>query len=137
MLIRPSSSRTLTAFSTLTYDAIHRQKRPEAIMGYTITPTELKTRLDKGDTLVLLDVREQWEFDLAKLSGSTLIPLGTLPQSLAKLNRDAEIIAICHHGMRSADATNFLLQQGFPNVKNLVGGIDAWSAQIDRSVPRY
>lgn len=106
-------------------------------MGYTITPTELKTRLDKGDTLVLLDVREQWEFDLAKLNGSTLIPLGNLPQSLAKLNRDAEIIAICHHGMRSADATNFLLQQGFPNVKNLVGGIDAWSAQIDRSVPRY
>ena len=106
-------------------------------MGYTITPLELKSRLDKGDQLVLLDVREQWEFDLAKLNGSTLIPLATLPNSLVKLNRDAEIIAICHHGMRSADATNFLLQQGFPNVKNLVGGIDAWSAQVDRSVPRY
>ena len=77
------------------------------------------------------------EFDLAKVNGSTLIPLATLPQSLAKLNRDAEIIAICHHGMRSADATNFLLQQGYSNVKNLVGGIDAWSAQVDRSVPRY
>jgi rhodanese-related sulfurtransferase len=109
----------------------------EAIMGYTITPAELKSRLDKGDQLVLLDVREQWEFDLAKLTGSTLIPLATLPQSLAKLNRDTEIIAICHHGMRSADATNFLLQQGFSKVKNLVGGIDAWSAQVDRSVPRY
>jgi len=109
----------------------------EAIMSYTITPTELKARLDKGDALVLLDVREQWEYDLAKLKDSTLIPLGTLPHSLAKLNRDAEIVAICHHGMRSADATNFLLQQGFPNVKNLVGGIDAWSAQVDRSVPRY
>lgn len=106
-------------------------------MGYTISPIELKSRLDKGDQLVLLDVREQWEFDLAKVNGSTLIPLATLPQSLAKLNRDAEIIAICHHGMRSADATNFLLQQGFSNVKNLVGGIDAWSAQVDRSVPRY
>ena len=91
-------------------------------MGYTISPTELKSRLDKGDQLVLLDVREQWEFDLAKVNGSTLIPLATLPQSLAKLNRDA---------------TNFLLQQGFSNVKNLVGGIDAWSAQVDRSVPRY
>ena len=106
-------------------------------MGYTITPTELKSRLDKGDQLVLLDVREQWEFDLAKLNGSTLIPLATLPQSLGKLNKDAEIIAICHHGMRSADATNFLLQQGYSNVKNLVGGIDAWSALVDRSVPRY
>jgi rhodanese-related sulfurtransferase len=109
----------------------------EATMGYTITPTELKSRLDKGDQLVLLDVREQWEFDLAKLNGSTLIPLATLPNSLGKLSKDTEIIAICHHGMRSADATNFLLQQGFPNVKNLVGGIDAWSALVDRSVPRY
>ena len=106
-------------------------------MGYTITPNELKSRLERGDQLVLLDVREQWEFDLAKLNGSTLIPLATLPQSLGKLSRDAEIIAICHHGMRSADAANFLLQQGYPNVKNLVGGIDAWSVQVDRSVPRY
>jgi adenylyltransferase/sulfurtransferase len=111
--------------------------KSEAIMGYTITPTELKSRLDKGDQLVLLDVREQWEFDLAKLNGSTLIPFATLPQSLGKLNRETEIVAICHHGMRSADATNFLLQQGFSNVKNLVGGIDAWSAQVDQSVPRY
>lgn len=106
-------------------------------MGFTISPKELKARLEKGDKLVLLDVREQWEFDLAKVNGSTLIPLGTLPQSLSKLNRDSEIVAICHHGMRSADATNFLLQQGFQNVKNLVGGIDAWSAQVDGSVPRY
>lgn len=106
-------------------------------MGFTINPTELKSRLDKGEKLVLLDVREQWEYDLAKLNGSILIPLGTLPQSLGKLDRDSEIICICHHGMRSADATNFLLQQGFPQVKNLVGGIDAWSAQVDRTVQRY
>ncbi|MCI0558080.1 MAG: hypothetical protein MN733_06265 [Nitrososphaera sp.] len=107
------------------------------MMGFTISPNELKSRLDKGDKLVLLDVREQWEYDLAKLAGSILIPLGTLPQSMGKLSRDAEIIAICHHGMRSADATNFLLQQGFANVKNLVGGIDAWSTQIDGTVARY
>lgn len=106
-------------------------------MGMTISPQELKAKLDKGDNLLLLDVREQWEFDLAKLNGSTLIPLGTLPQSLPRLNRNSEIVCICHHGMRSADATNFLLQQGFTNVKNLVGGIDAWSAQVDRSIPRY
>lgn len=106
-------------------------------MGFTISPKELKSRLDKGDKLVLLDVRDQWEYDLAKLTGSILIPLATLPQSMAKLNRDTEIIAICHHGMRSADATNFLLQQGFANVKNLVGGIDAWSTQVDGTVARY
>ena len=106
-------------------------------MGFAISPKELKTSLDKGDKLVLVDVREEWEYSLAKLNGSILIPLGTLPQSLGRLNRDSEIIAICHHGMRSADATNFLLQQGFQNVKNLVGGIDAWSTQVDGTVPRY
>jgi adenylyltransferase/sulfurtransferase len=106
-------------------------------MDFAISPKELKTRLAKGDKLVLVDVREEWEYSLAKLDGSVLIPLGTLPQSLAQLNRDSEIIAICHHGMRSADATNFLLQQGFPNVRNLVGGIDAWSTQVDGTVPRY
>jgi adenylyltransferase/sulfurtransferase len=106
-------------------------------MDFAITPKELKARLDKGDKLVLIDVREPWEFALAKLTGSVLIPLDTLPQSLDKLDRQAEIIAYCHHGMRSADATGFLVQQGFPNVKNLIGGIDAWSAQIDPSVPRY
>ena len=106
-------------------------------MEFAISPKELKTSLDKGDKLVLVDVREEWEYSLAKLDGSILIPLGTLPQSLARLSRDSEIVAICHHGMRSADATNFLLQQGFPNVKNLVGGIDAWSTQVDGAVPRY
>ena len=106
-------------------------------MGFTISPNELKASLAKGDKLVLVDVREEWEYSLAKLEGSTLIPLGTLPQSLAQLSHDSEIIAICHHGMRSADATNFLIQQGFPNVKNLVGGIDAWSVQVDGTVPRY
>jgi len=106
-------------------------------MSYSIGVQELKTRLDKGDKLVLLDVREPWEHALAKLDGSILIPLGTLPQSLAKLDKNTEIIAYCHHGMRSADATGFLVQQGFANVKNLVGGIDAWSTQVDTSVPRY
>ncbi len=106
-------------------------------MGFVISPKELRARLDNGDKLVLVDVREEWEYALAKLNGSILIPLGTLPQSLARLDLDSEIIAICHHGMRSADATNFLLQQGFSNVKNLVGGIDAWSVQVDGTVPRY
>jgi adenylyltransferase/sulfurtransferase len=112
-------------------------KQGDQTMRFAISPKELKTSLDKGDKLVLVDVREEWEYSLAKLDGSILIPLGTLPQSLAQLTRDSEIIAICHHGMRSADATNFLLQQGFSNVKNLVGGIDAWSTQVDGSVPRY
>lgn len=103
----------------------------------TITPRELKDRADKGDTPFLLDVREPWEYALAKLDGSHLIPLGTLPQFLEKLDRNTEIVAYCHHGMRSADAAGFFIQQGYTNVKNLVGGIDAWSVQVDPTVLRY
>jgi adenylyltransferase/sulfurtransferase len=106
-------------------------------MGFTITVQELKAKFDRGEKVVLVDVREPWEFATAKIDGAILIPLATLPQALDKLDREAEIVAQCHHGMRSADATAFLLQQGFKNVKNLVGGIDAWSVQIDSSVPRY
>lgn len=103
----------------------------------TITPRELKDKLKSGEKVLLLDVREPWEYALAKLEGSQLIPLGTLPQSLGKLDRNAEIVAYCHHGMRSADAVGFLLQQGIARVKNLVGGIDAWSAEVDPTVLRY
>jgi len=106
-------------------------------MSFMITPQELKTRLDNKDPLVLLDVREQWEYDLAKINGSVLIPVSTLPDSFSQLDRNSEIIAICHHGTRSAHATGFLVQQGYTKVKNLVGGIDAWSAQVDGAVPRY
>ena len=106
-------------------------------MSYTITVRELKDRLDKGDKLFILDVREPHEYSMAKIEGSVLIPLGTLPNSLDQLNTDDEIVALCHKGMRSADAMGFLLQQGFSNVKNIVGGIDAWSVEIDGSVPRY
>jgi adenylyltransferase/sulfurtransferase len=106
-------------------------------MGYTMSVQELKQRLDTDKKPFLLDVREPYEYSLAKLEGSVLIPLGTLPQSIEKLDRNAEIVAYCHHGMRSADAVGFLLQQGFTNVKNLVGGIDAWSVQVDPTVPRY
>jgi adenylyltransferase/sulfurtransferase len=106
-------------------------------MAFAITPGELKVRLDNGNKVILLDVRDPWEHQLARIEGSILIPLATLPQSLSKLDRNAEIVAYCHHGMRSADATSFLLQQGFSNAKNLTGGIDAWSIQVDPAVARY
>ena len=106
-------------------------------MSYTITVRDLKNRLDRGDKLFLLDVREPHEYSLAKIEGSVLVPLGTLPNSLDQLDKGSEIIAYCHRGMRSADAVGFLLQQGFSNVKNLIGGIEAWSVEIDSTVPRY
>ncbi len=106
-------------------------------MSYAITVRDLKDRLDKGDTIFLLDVREPHEYSMAKIEGSVLIPLGELPTSLDKLNSNDEIVALCHRGMRSADAVGFLMQQGFSNVKNLIGGIDAWSTEVDPEVPRY
>ena len=106
-------------------------------MAFTITVQELKQRLDNGDKIVLIDVREPWEFATAKIEGAILIPLATIPRSLDKIDRNAEIVCHCHHGMRSADATAFLQQQGFKSVKNLVGGIDAWSLHVDAKVPRY
>jgi len=106
-------------------------------MSYAITVRDLKDRLDKGDTIFLLDVREPHEYSMAKIEGSVLIPLGELPLSLDKLNSNDEIVALCHRGMRSADAVGFLMQQGFSNVKNLIGGIDAWSIEVDPEVPRY
>ncbi|MEW6248765.1 MAG: rhodanese-like domain-containing protein [Nitrospirota bacterium] len=106
-------------------------------MPYAITAHELKERLERGENIFLLDVREPWEYCLARIEGAELIPLGTLPHSLEKLDRYAEIVVYCHHGMRSTDAVDFLLQQGFKTAKNLIGGIDAWSSQVDPSVPRY
>ncbi len=106
-------------------------------MGFTITVQELKQKLDKGEKVVLIDVREPWEYNIAKIQGAQLIPLGTLGSEYKKLDPQAEIVMQCHKGMRSMDATQFLLQQGFKNVKNLTGGIEAWSSQIDPSVSRY
>jgi adenylyltransferase/sulfurtransferase len=106
-------------------------------MGVTITVQELKQKLDRGEKVVLIDVREPWEYNIAKIESAQLIPLGTLAAEYKKLDPGTEIIMHCHMGMRSMDATQFLLQQGFKNVKNLTGGINAWSQQIDPSVPRY
>jgi rhodanese-related sulfurtransferase len=102
----------------------------------SITPGELKTRLDAGDRPELLDVREPWEFDLARIEGSRLIPVGELPERVSELDPAAETVVICHHGARSAHVTRALAQAGFTKVFNLEGGLDAYS-DVDGSVPRY
>ena len=102
----------------------------------SITPQELKERLDAGDRPELLDVREPWEFDLARIEGARLIPLSDLPNRSTELNPAAETVVICHHGSRSAYATRVLRQGGFRKVLNLEGGLDAY-ADVDESVSRY
>lgn len=102
----------------------------------SITPRELKEKLDDGDRPEILDVRESWEFELARIEGSTLIPLSELPDRFRELDPAAETVVICHHGSRSAYATRALAQTGFRKVLNLEGGLDAY-ADVDESVPRY
>lgn len=105
--------------------------------GYaSLTPRELVEKLGRGEGPVLLDVREPWEYERARIWGSTFVPLADLPDRLYELDPGAETVVICHHGLRSAHATRFLDRSGFRNVYNLEGGLDAYSA-LDDSVPRY
>lgn len=102
-----------------------------------ISASALATRLTQGDAVVLLDVREPWEFDVASVPNSTLVPLSSLPSAINRLDPDAEYVVICHHGARSDMAANWMRSQGYPTVRNLVGGIEAWSLEVDPTVPRY
>jgi len=101
-----------------------------------ITPRELKTRLDRGDDIFILDVREPHEYQICNLGGR-LIPLGELSRRAAELDSSREIVAHCRSGKRSADAVEFLRQAGFRKIWNLKGGILAWSDEVDPSVPKY
>jgi molybdopterin/thiamine biosynthesis adenylyltransferase/rhodanese-related sulfurtransferase len=101
-----------------------------------ITPRDLKSRLDRGDDLFILDVREPHEFQICNLSGH-LIPLGELPRRVHELDSSREIVAHCRSGKRSAEAVDFLRKAGFRKILNLKGGILAWSDEVDPSVPKY
>lgn len=100
--------------------------------------TALKQYLDNSDTRpLLLDVRQPWEFDVCRIEGSRLIPMGLLPRKLAELDPDQEIVVICHHGIRSRAVGRYLEQQGFDKVINLSGGVDQWAKDVDRSMATY
>ena len=101
-----------------------------------ITPRELKSRLDKGDDVYILDVREPHEYQICNLNGH-LIPLGELPRRVHELDSSREIVAHCRSGKRSAEAVEFLQKAGFRKISNLKGGILAWSDEVDSSVPKY
>ncbi|MGB6482444.1 MAG: molybdopterin-synthase adenylyltransferase MoeB [Candidatus Acidiferrales bacterium] len=101
-----------------------------------ITPKELKARLDRGDDIYILDVREPHEYQICNLQGH-LIPLGDLPKRMSELDSSREIVAHCRSGKRSADAVQFLSKAGFRKIWNLKGGILAWSDEVDPSVPKY
>jgi adenylyltransferase/sulfurtransferase len=101
-----------------------------------ITVTELKRRIDAGEDLFILDVREPFEYQIANIGGK-LIPQNEVPQRLGEIDRDREIIVHCKGGVRSQRIAEFLKQSGYSEVVNVAGGILAWSSEVDRTLPKY
>ena len=107
-------------------------------MDYEITPEEVKMKLDEGEAVTLLDVRELWEFETAYMPGAKLVPMGDIPsRAHQELDPEDHIVVVCHHGVRSMNVTAWLRQQGFENAQSMRGGIDAWSRRVDGTVPVY
>jgi molybdopterin/thiamine biosynthesis adenylyltransferase/rhodanese-related sulfurtransferase len=102
-----------------------------------IDPMDVKARIDRGDNFILIDVREPHEYQIAKIPYAQLIPLGELPKRLAELDPKADYVMHCKSGMRSGKATDLLRQNGFTQVRNMKGGILAWSDKVDPTVAKY
>jgi rhodanese-related sulfurtransferase len=109
----------------------------EEVLPLELSPLEFRNKCDAGELWQLLDVRESWEIELASLENSVNIPLAEIPSRIVELDDAKPIAVLCHAGVRSATAANFLAQQGFVRVANITGGIDAWSVSVDSTVPRY
>jgi rhodanese-related sulfurtransferase len=109
-------------------------------LAFEVTPGEVKQRLDRGERLFLIDVRQPEEHQLTRIAGAELIPMDTIPNRLGELEAladEAPLVVFCHHGMRSANVVNWLRGQGVTASQSMAGGIERWSADVDPSVPRY
>jgi molybdopterin/thiamine biosynthesis adenylyltransferase/rhodanese-related sulfurtransferase len=124
-----------TIFAPIDYDQFCGAREPEMVPGISVH--ELKRKMDAGELFELIDVREPFEFEIARIGAAKLIPLGEITARKDELQREQPIVVHCHSGRRSAEAVRLLQQRGFTNVYNLEGGINAWSDQIDSSVPKY
>lgn len=108
-----------------------------AVIYKDLHPSEVKKILDSKNRTRLIDVREEWEYRIAHIENTELMPMSNFMKYLDQLNADDELIIYCHTGGRSANICRFLADKGFKNLINLKGGIEAWSNEIDQSVPRY
>lgn len=102
-----------------------------------ISATDLKSKLDSGEKPILLDVREAWEYETCHIEGSINISMSNIQAMLDTFKPDDELIVICHHGMRSFQVGNFLEGNGYGNVTNLEGGVDAWAKSVDLEMAQY
>jgi len=124
-----------TIFSPIDYEQFCGARDEEAIP--TMSAHELKQKMDAREPFELIDVREGFEYEIGRIDGARLIPLGEIAERADELPRDRPIVVHCHSGRRSAEAVRLLQQRGFGNIYNLEGGIDGWSDQIDPGVPKY
>src|SRR6266513_1845161 len=131
----PVCGKNPTIFSPIDYEEFCGVRDKGEISEMSVH--ELKRKMDARDAFELIDVREPFEFEIARIDGAKLIPLGEITERLDELEREQPIIAHCHSGTRSAQAVQLLQQHGFAKVYNLEGGIDAWSDQVDPNVPKY
>jgi molybdopterin/thiamine biosynthesis adenylyltransferase/rhodanese-related sulfurtransferase/molybdopterin converting factor small subunit len=131
----PVCSATPEITKLIDYDAFCGIQKQEDVAS--VMPQELSAELNNGRKILLLDVREPHEWDIVHIEGSKLIPLGDLPERVNELDSADEIVAYCHVGGRSARATDFLRGIGYKKVRNLEGGIETWSVEVDPSLPRY
>ena len=131
----PVCGQNPTIFSPIDYEQFCGGRNEEAIP--TMSAPELKRKMDACEPFELIDVREPFEYEIARIYGAKLIPLGEIAERVNELQRERPIVVHCHSGQRSAQAVRLLQQRGFANLYNLEGGIDAWSDQIDPSVPKY
>ncbi len=126
-----------TITELIDYEEFCGTKQKEGMSEFDTTARELKAAIDAGRKLILLDVREPFEYALCHLESSTLIPVDQLSHRLKELDLNDEIVAYCHVGIRSTGAVSLLRKNGFTNVRNLQGGIDAWAVQVDPKMLRY
>lgn len=103
----------------------------------TISPETLNNKLGNGESPVLLDVREEWEFEICNIEGSMHVPMSQVVSNMESLDKDAETVVICHHGTRSQQVAQYLESQGFSRIANLEGGIDAWAKSVDPDMEQY
>ena len=106
-------------------------------MVHELSVQDLKARRDRGEQLLVIDVREAWELQLASIPDVVHVPMNEIPARLGEFSRDAETVVMCHAGARSMRVAQYLANQGFTKVANLSGGIAAWSQYVDATVPHY
>src|SRR5437867_4437523 len=131
----PVCGENRTIFAPIDYDQFCGAPADETVPAISVH--ELKRKTEMREAFELIDVREPFEYEIARIDGAKLIPLGEIADRADELQREQPIVVHCHSGKRSAQAVRLLQQRGFSNIYNLEGGIDAWSEQIDPTVPKY